>query len=97
MMTDKSITETQNEVDISSANSEFLAAGVVIYKTLGINREFAIACMKELANRRKNGEDFNYEEFIEEEINKIPKISNSDYLKVSKSLLEKKIKNPLIK
>jgi len=94
----KPIREAQNEVDIATTNAEFLAASVVVYKTLGINKEFALACMQELATRRKNGDTFNYEDYIEEEIKKFPKSSGSDSLKVSKSLLDKsKIKNPFAK
>ncbi len=91
------IKEAQDNVDISKANSEFLAVGVITYKTLGINKEFALACMQELATRRKNGEDFNYEDYIDEEIKKFPTRNDTDFIKVSKSLLNKsKIKNPFI-
>ena len=62
--------------EIKSCDSKFLAAQLVIYKALGIDREFALACMEELATRRKNGDDFEYESFIEEELAKIPDFKN---------------------
>jgi len=63
---------------IKQALPEDLAAHIVVYKTLGINKELAVNCMIELANRKKLGSDFDYEKFIDEEVNKIPKINVQD-------------------
>ena len=60
--------------DFKDISSDTLAAQVVVYKALGINKELAIQCMKELAVRRENGDLFEYEKYIETEVAKIPKI-----------------------
>lgn len=64
---------------LEQAQSEALAAHVVLYKVLGLYKDSALACMAELARRRKNGEDFDYENFIEVEIKKLPKIPPIDF------------------
>ena len=61
---------------ISESDSKFLASQVIIYKSLGMNREFALACMQELARRKLAGDDFDYQSFISEELDKLPKIQN---------------------
>lgn len=53
--------------------SKGIAAFVVLYKVLGIQKEFAIFCMEELARRRSLGEDFDFETYIEEKVNLMPK------------------------
>ena len=60
------------------AAQEDLAAYVVVYRTLGINKQLAIDCMIELANRKITGSDFDYEKFIDDEVKKIPKINTDD-------------------
>lgn len=57
-----------------SAPSESLAAQVIATRTLNIDRTFALWCMQELGRRRKLGEEFDFEGYIEEKINKIPKL-----------------------
>lgn len=42
-----------------------------------INNELTIICMEELAKRRVNGDNFNFEEFIENSLNDLPKIDLS--------------------
>lgn len=80
--------KTENELiaEISSANSEVLAAHVVVYRSLGINKKLAIACMSELASRRKSGDDFNYEEYIENKLATIPQLRNLDLIKVTQEI-----------
>lgn len=60
---------------LKSVNVEDLAARVVAYRALGINRELATQCMVELARRRAAGENFDYEDFIAKELAKIPQSS----------------------
>lgn len=67
----------QRLLEIPQVDSKLLAAHVVIYRTLGINKEFAVACMEELVRRRGLGDDFDYENYIELEIAKIPKIDET--------------------
>lgn len=72
---------------ISTAPSANLAAYVVVYKTLGIDKDFAILCMEELAKRRAEGDDFDFENFIAQEAKKIPKIETIDILKISRDIM----------
>jgi len=64
-------------VPIERRKSETLAAHIVIYKTLNIDRETALLCMAELGRRRMLGDEFDYETFIEVEVAKVPKISSN--------------------
>lgn len=59
--------------NIKKSSSKALAARIVVYRSLGIDKEDSLLCMKELAARRAEGEDFDYESFIEEELKKMPK------------------------
>ena len=69
--------EISENIPIENRTSETLAAHIVIYKTLNIDRETALLCMEELGRRRERGDDFDYEAFIEAEIAKMPKISSN--------------------
>lgn len=57
--------------------SEQLAAIVVSYRVLGINRNLSIECMSELLRRKDNGDVFDYEAFIKAEVDKMPKMSQA--------------------
>jgi hypothetical protein len=59
---------------IPEMSVQALASHIVLYKSLGLFRDFAIKCMEELAKRKANGETFDYDSFIKEELNKIPKL-----------------------
>ena len=60
-------------MNLKEASNEALAAQIVVYRALGFNAELAIQCMQELANRRFQGNIFDYESFIDQELNKLPK------------------------
>lgn len=66
----------QQSLWMSQAHSEALAAHIVLYKVLGINKLTAVECMRELGRRRQLGEEFEYEVFIDVEASKIPKVQN---------------------
>lgn len=66
--------ELNNLLNLGQVSSERLAAQVVLYKTLGLQKDLALICMAELSRRRGLGEDFDFETFIEQEIKKIPPI-----------------------
>lgn len=72
--------------DVPEADSKVLAAQVVVYRTLGINKDLAKACMEELAARRKNGEEFNYEDYIDEKVAEIPQMKNTNFLKITQDI-----------
>jgi len=57
---------------IPSLSSESLAVVVIAYKAFSRNKEFAAECMKELGRRRKNGDEFEFEKYIENEVAKMP-------------------------
>lgn len=62
---------------------------VVANRYLGIMRDEAIACMNELAQRRNNGDNFEYEKHIDELMSTLPKI-NLDLNKILKFPFTKK-------
>jgi hypothetical protein len=62
---------------IPNMSMEALAANVVVYKSLGIYKDFAIKCMEELAKRKALGNTFDYEKFIEDELKKIPNFKDT--------------------
>lgn len=63
---------------VKVAPSDALAAQVVLYKTLAIGKEVAIACMEELFLRKENGDLFDFEGFIEQEVKRVPKVEPLD-------------------
>lgn len=82
--------ENEEEI-ISKMTSEALAANVVAYRSLSLNKNFAKKCMTELAKRKLKGDEFDYEKFISEELNKLPKPQNTDYNNLF-SILKNQIK-----
>lgn len=66
----------QKLISIGQAQSNAMATFVVLYRSLGMFKQLAVVCMAELARRRNLGEEFDYETYIETELNKVPKIPN---------------------
>jgi hypothetical protein len=62
-----------SDADIKKAGSKNLAGYVVAYRLLKIYKELSILCMEELMSRRAAGDDFNFEEYIENELKDAPK------------------------
>lgn len=58
---------------MTEISNEALAAIVISYRALGVNRDKAIAAMEELAYRRLKGNTFDYEAFIANKLSEIPK------------------------
>ena len=54
-------------------SSKALAATVVVYRSLGFAKDEARKAMAELARRKADGDEFDYETFIKEELDKLPK------------------------
>lgn len=71
---------------VPQAQSAVLAAYIVAYRALGIDKEFALLCMQELARRRSLGEEYDFEGFIETEVAKIPKIESVDFMKAAQAI-----------
>lgn len=78
--------KSKSKEDLVKTSSESLAAQIVVYRSLGLNKKLAIACMQELSARRKAGDTFEYEKFIEEELKKIPKSNSMDLTKITKDI-----------
>jgi hypothetical protein len=73
-----------SDADIKKAGSKNLAGYVIAYRLLGVYKELSILCMEELMNRRANGDIFDFEEYIENELKDAPK--PNDLKKVSSIL-----------
>ena len=73
-------------LSISYQTSDVLATYVVIYRSLFIDKELAVACMQELSRRRELGENFAYEEFIEEKLKEIPQTKNLNLVDMKKNM-----------
>jgi len=80
--------------ELKDIDSKALGAHVVVFRLLGINKELAVECMEELCIRRDHGDDFNFEQYIEEELKDMPSptINEKD-----KSILSKLFKTDLLK
>jgi hypothetical protein len=57
---------------LPTTDKEKLCEIIACFKYLGCLKEEALACMVELAARRKNGDDFNFEERIQKMIESLP-------------------------
>lgn len=76
----------QELIDKNEISSEVLAAQIVAYRALGMDKDVSILAMQELAKRRVNGDPFKFEEFIETEVAKVPKIPALDFRKLTGDL-----------
>ena len=64
----------KSQIEIAEkATSQILAAYIVAYRVLGFDKPFALWCMGELLRRRESGEDFNFEDYIEEKVKECQK------------------------
>ena len=88
----KRLINEQQMASISTSASQSLAAYVVVYRALGMNKNIAIACMAELMKRKAVGDEFDFESYIEDELAKIPKPKNVDYAKIIRGM-QKNIKS----
>ncbi len=59
---------------LPSLASEKLCELIVAYRYLNANKDLAIASMHELSRRRSEGDSFNYESYIENALNSLPKL-----------------------
>ena len=57
----------------NNTSSKTLCAIIVSYRSLGILKEESRNAMIELMIRKENGDDFDFEDFINKELEKIPK------------------------
>jgi hypothetical protein len=60
--------------NLSSYDVVKLCDMIICHRYLGFNKEIAVACMEELGRRRINGDQFDFEGYIEREFRNLPKI-----------------------
>ena len=78
--------KTSRLLSVPFTIAEDLAACVVVYRTLGIDKELAKTCMQELAKRRQGGLDFDYEAYIDSAIEQMPKRQDMNLIQISKDI-----------
>ena len=62
---------------IPSFNSEKLCQIIVCNRYFNFNQELAILCMEELSNRRLNGDNFEFELYIDNSLKELPPLNFS--------------------
>jgi hypothetical protein len=82
----KRLIKESQMASIKTSPSDALAAHVVVYRALKINKDIAIACMKELAKRKEEGDDFDYETYIEEKLAEVPKPQKMNYVQLIREM-----------
>ena len=73
----KSISLDTIKSNIVNYDSKKLCQIIVSNRYLNMNKELAVLAMQELSIRRQNGDQFNFEEFIEESLNQLPELNFS--------------------
>ena len=68
----ESVSEENKNIKLFA--SEKLADIVVLYQYLGLYENNAVEAMQELAQRREGGDKFDYEIYITNQLNALPKI-----------------------
>ncbi len=53
---------------IKEAKSKILAGYVIAYRLFKLNKDLSVKCMVELMVRKENGDDFDFEKYIEENV-----------------------------
>ena len=62
---------------LSGYTSQKICSMIVCDRYFGIDENLAIACMEELGNRRLQGDEFDFEGYIDEKLNELPKLDFS--------------------
>jgi hypothetical protein len=65
--------------NIPTYSSQKLCEMIVCDRYFGCYRDIAIACMTELATRRANGDDFQFEKAIDEGYKKLPQLQSASF------------------
>jgi hypothetical protein len=64
----------QIQTNISAQSSTKLAEMIVCYRYLGLYKEESIMAMEELVKRRESGDQFDFEQYVEEQLAGLPKM-----------------------
>jgi len=62
-------------LELQDTFSTNLCDVIITFRYLGVFKARAIACMKELAQRRANGDTFEFEEYIQTQMKTMPNIN----------------------
>jgi len=69
----------ENNVDFTAELQDTFSTNlcdvIITFRYLGVFKARAIACMKELAQRRANGDTFEFEEYIQTQMKTMPNIN----------------------
>lgn len=84
---------TSRLLSVPFTTVEGLAACVAVYRMLGIDKVLAKACMQELARRRQEGLEFDYEAYIDNAVDQMPKRQEINLIQVSKDIHKGVINN----
>jgi hypothetical protein len=78
---------------IPQYSSEKLCEMIVCDRYFGINKEITVMCMQELARRRIVGETFQFEQYIQDSLDKLPPLNfNMPDLRATLTQLVKPVK-----
>lgn len=69
---DENFEDDSDFSELATVPSKELCDVVIAFRYLGVFKSRAIACMKELAERREKGDAFAFEDYITEELGKLP-------------------------
>lgn len=61
--------------NLKEYSSEVLCDMIVCSRYLNYHQEIAISCMEELSDRRINGSNFNFEEYIDNALKEMPDLN----------------------
>jgi hypothetical protein len=61
--------------NVPTYSSQKLCEMIVCDRYFGCYKEIAIICMEELAKRRQGGDDFLFENYIDESLKKLPELN----------------------
>lgn len=61
--------------NIANFNSKKLCQIIVCNRYLNLNKELALLSMEELSKRRSNGDQFDFESYIEESLSELPALN----------------------
>lgn len=63
-----------NEQHIDSLDTKMLCHVIILNRYLGSYKEFSKKCMEKLAINRANGDTFDFESYIDEQLKLLPKL-----------------------
>jgi hypothetical protein len=81
-------------INIKTYSSKKLCEMIVCERYFGFQPDIALICMEELSIRRTNGENFQFEDYIEKAYNELPALNFTvpDLMSVLQNMIGQKIK-----